>query len=156
MLSEAIRSSFEQAARALTGQVVLVTFRAPPMAGALGECYRSPSGAVFIDLDPSMSAQKTWEVFLHELGHCLLHVGQVPATPYNQMSSGAIRANSPSLDSELVRSILTRREIEAATMAATWEKWTAKRAENVIKPADSWPVRIAAMASYLKYWQPGE
>lgn len=112
----------QAAANHLAGQPVIIRWRYPAAEAAAGQCYKTASGQVVIDIAPFDSAEKKYGIFLHELAHARLghavYTGAVTKPP----------ASIPRSDPQRAAWREDPREKAANELAAKWVKYGEKNA----------------------------
>lgn len=145
-----LRAEMEATAERLTGKVILLQFREPPTRGASGECYKTDSGLIYIDLSPALGLEETYRVFLHETAHAKLHAATVKPTPEHLTYSGAIEWQTYPAQ---VQAVADRSEAEADTLAASWASWADRMTSKALQSNDSIMAHVIAKLTALQFYK---
>lgn len=129
MNDEEIYNLFGEVLQRLAGNRGPITlhFSRSPAAGAIGSVTKDLAGGLHVYVDPSMSLDAIFEVFLHEAAHVVLHAGAIAQSavhtqPAQTFTNQARAAGNYQAD-----------ETAADTLKATWLNYANKNAWRAVE-----------------------
>jgi hypothetical protein len=129
-----LRALYQSAASSiLWPRVVKVRFREPYDGTLSGTVSRGTFGTYFIDLNPSLDADQTYRIFLHELAHVLDDSHRIAMTPYHSLQPGGKVVTAEDIENRYASPGAKEREQNAEKIATRLEDYASTNAHDFVE-----------------------